>query len=164
MRFKVGIVFKNYVNCCRWIFSNINFLKSEKYIVYILKWSCDNYRKSCLSPTLVRCSLPDSIQRWMMYEQMYMNKSNIVTVTSFSQMHLRNGMFPVISVNKEVTVISNPRRVPVWSSSHQARATPYRETWRTQDMKNCRTLAPHSWDVYKKEWFQWAQTFASSHI
>lgn len=59
---------------------------------------------------------------------------------------LRNGVFPAMSVNNGVTVISDSyplghsgkRRIPVWSGSYQAAATPYSEHWGTQDVKNTR--------------------------
>ena len=63
---------------------------------------------------------------------------------------LRNGVFPAMSVNNGVTVISNSyplghsgkRRIPAWSGSHQAAATPYSEHWGTQDVKKYRIVNP----------------------
>ena len=70
---------------------------------------------------------------------------------------LRNAVFPAVSVNKDVTIISDSsppgqpgRRISAWSGNHQAVATPYGENWRTQDVKNHRILAPDSWDEYER--------------
>ena len=61
---------------------------------------------------------------------------------------LRNAVFPAVSVNRAVTIISDSsppgqsgRRISAWSGSHQAVATPYRENWRTHDVNNHRILA-----------------------
>ena len=73
---------------------------------------------------------------------------------------LRNAVFPAVSVNKDVTIISDSssrgpsgRRISAWSGSHRAVATPYGENWRTQDVKNHRILAPDSWHEYERNDF-----------
>ena len=69
---------------------------------------------------------------------------------------LRTGIFPVISINKDGTVIRIPghsgrRRVPA-IRSHQAAATPYREPRGTWCEKH-RIPAPESWDAYERSDF-----------
>ena len=60
--------------------------------------------------------------------------------------HLKFGMwskglriFPAVSINKDVTVISNSSPPGHWVpeiSSHELEDSPYREPWGTQDVKN----------------------------
>ena len=78
----------------------------------------------------------------------------------------------LISVNKDVRVISNYCRLERWagepwgnsgwkeylpSGIHLTAATPYREPWGTQD------TGPRELRCIWKEWLQWAQTLASFH-
>ena len=80
---------------------------------------------------------------------------------------MRNGIFPAISVNKDVTVISN-YRPPMWageswgntegkeylpSSSHQTAATPFGEPHGSSGCEKHRILAPDSWDAYQRNNF-----------
>ena len=74
---------------------------------------------------------------------------------------MRNGIFVAISINEDVTVISDSshpgtqrgEELPAWSGSHQAAATPYGKHWRTRDVKNHRILAPDSWDTDERNDF-----------
>ena len=73
---------------------------------------------------------------------------------------LENGIFPVMSVNKDVTVISDSsppensggKRTPVRYGRNQAAATCYWEPWGTRKVKT-QTLASESWDAYERNEF-----------
>ena len=73
---------------------------------------------------------------------------------------LENGIFLVMSVNKDVAVISDSsppensggKRTPVWYGRNQAAATCYWEPWGTRKVKT-QTLASESWDAYERNEF-----------
>ena len=73
---------------------------------------------------------------------------------------LENGIFPVMSINKDIAVISDSsppeysggKRTPVWYGSNQAAATYYWEPWGTRKVKT-QTLASESWDAYERNEF-----------
>ena len=82
-------------------------------------------------------------------------------------MVLRNIIFPAVSVNKDVTVISDDGP-PMWageswgntegkeclpSSSHQTAATPSGEPQGSSGCEKHRILAPDSWDAYQRNNF-----------
>ena len=64
--------------------------------------------------------------------------------------HVRNGVFPAMSVNKDVTVISDSsppghsgrKRIPAKAGSREAVATPYAEHCGTQDVKKTQDSDP----------------------
>ena len=103
-------------------------------------------------------------------------------ILSTSQLHLksivRSGIFPAISVNKDVTVLKDSSG-PVWagepkgtqegeeylrSNSHQITATACGEPQGNSGCENHRILATGELRCMWKEWFQWAQTLAFSHM
>ena len=100
----------------------------------------------------------------------------MVVIHSFLPRFWENGVFPNISINSDVTIISDSSlpNVNSWTLSvlrkekntcmiwqHQAIAMPYSDHWGTQDVQD---TGPRELRSIWKEWFQQAQTFASSHI
>ena len=72
---------------------------------------------------------------------------------------MRNGVFPAISVNKDVTVISissppgHSGRTPSCPGNHWDAATLYSEPWRTQDVKKTQDTGCVFWDAYERNDF-----------
>ena len=71
---------------------------------------------------------------------------------------MRNGVFPAMSVNKDVTVISDSsppghsgrKRISAKSGSHEAVATPYGEHRGTQDVKKTQDTDPRIAEMHMK--------------
>ena len=94
-----------------------------------------------------------------------------------SCINVRNGIFPAVSVNKDVTVISDDRP-PVWTgepwghsrrkeylpSSSQPPDCSHSLWWASRKLGSwTQDSVPRSLRCISKEWFQWAQTLVSSH-
>ena len=85
-------------------------------------------------------------------------------------------VFPGISINKDVIVISDlgPPNVNFWvlratrkeNNTCNPAAIRLQSLPAVSTMEKCRILAPASWELrcIWKEWFQWAKTLASSQI
>ena len=90
--------------------------------------------------------------------------------------HLRHWVFPAISINMDVIVISDlgPPNVNFWvlraiskeNNTCNPAAIRLQSLPAVSTMEKCQILAPDSWELrcIWKEWFQWAQTLASSQI
>ena len=84
--------------------------------------------------------------------------THILYTQTYIFTHVRNGVFPAMSVNKEVTVISDSsppghsgrKRISAKSGSHEAVATPYGEHRGTQDVKKTQDTDPRIAEMHMK--------------